>query len=415
MADIGIIGAGIAGLHLGLFLQKQGVAATLYTEKTAGQILAGRLPSVVTRLDHTRQRERALGVDHWDDPGLGVFCIHFYAGGEQPIAFRGDFAQPGSTVDMRLYCATLLRDFEERGGQVVAGAVQAADVAELSERHDLMVVSSGRGSLADLFPRLPERSPYTAPQRLLCAGIFRGIACPDPRGVSYHIAPGQGEIFESPIYGFEPGQSALLFEGIPGGAFEVLMKMRYEDGPSRFEKTVLHLLRQHAPATCARINPRRFALIEPQDLLQGAITPTVRRGYAPLGNGKFALALGDAHVVNDPILGQGANAASYAAWTLGKAIVEDIAFDEWFCHGVEQRLWEYLRDVTEWTNFMLQPPPPHVLGLLAAAARDQAVADAFVNNFNAPRRGWEMVATPEGAASFLCTFGAKTLCAVGVS
>jgi protoporphyrinogen oxidase len=31
MTHIGIIGAGIAGLHLSLFLQKHGIAATVYT------------------------------------------------------------------------------------------------------------------------------------------------------------------------------------------------------------------------------------------------------------------------------------------------------------------------------------------------------------------------------------------------
>jgi 2-polyprenyl-6-methoxyphenol hydroxylase-like FAD-dependent oxidoreductase len=32
MSNIGIIGAGIAGLHLGLLLRKYDIAATIYTE-----------------------------------------------------------------------------------------------------------------------------------------------------------------------------------------------------------------------------------------------------------------------------------------------------------------------------------------------------------------------------------------------
>ena len=53
-----------------------------------------------------------------------------------------------------------------------------------------------------------------------------------------------------------------------------------------------------------------------------AITPTARAGYIRLGNGRCVVALGDAHVVNDPIIGQGANTAVHAAWTLGAAIRE---------------------------------------------------------------------------------------------
>jgi 2-polyprenyl-6-methoxyphenol hydroxylase-like FAD-dependent oxidoreductase len=49
MTTIGIIGAGVAGLHLGLLLQKYGVAATIYAEKTPEQQLAGQLRNIVVR------------------------------------------------------------------------------------------------------------------------------------------------------------------------------------------------------------------------------------------------------------------------------------------------------------------------------------------------------------------------------
>jgi len=64
MQRIGIIGSGIAGLHLGLFLQKHGVDATLYSDRSPEQIRAGRLSNFVVRFDPTRERERALDVDH---------------------------------------------------------------------------------------------------------------------------------------------------------------------------------------------------------------------------------------------------------------------------------------------------------------------------------------------------------------
>ena len=47
MKNIGIVGSGIAGLHLGLFLQKHGVDATIYSDRSPDQIRAGRLPNLV--------------------------------------------------------------------------------------------------------------------------------------------------------------------------------------------------------------------------------------------------------------------------------------------------------------------------------------------------------------------------------
>ncbi|MEV5300666.1 hypothetical protein [Amycolatopsis methanolica] len=55
---------------------------------------------------------------------------------------------------------------------------------------------------------------------------------------------------------------------------------------------------EHHPATAERVLGD-FALTDPRDLLQGAVTPAVREDFLPLGDDRFALALGDAHVVVD--------------------------------------------------------------------------------------------------------------------
>jgi 2-polyprenyl-6-methoxyphenol hydroxylase-like FAD-dependent oxidoreductase len=404
MTDIGIVGAGIAGLHLGLLLQQRGIAATVYTDRTAAQLRAARLPALVARFGPTRERERALGVNHWDSPDFGIFAVHVSLGGPQPLAFCGELTQPAIMVDMRIYCATLLEDFAARGGRVVVGPVDADDVRRLAAAHDLVVVASGRASLTELFPRLPEHSPYHEPQRLLCAGLFHGITYADPLGVSFAISPGAGEIFDAPILSFAGRQSGLFIEAIPGGPLEAAARAPYADDPARSARTLLDAIREHAPHLFARIDPDAFALTRPLDLLQGAITPTVRRAFTRFDSG-YAVALGDVHVVNDPVLGQGANAASRAAWALGEAIGGGGPYDEAFCQQAERRLWESARAATAWTNAMLQPPPPHAVGLFVAAAREQAVADALVDTFAAPERGWEAFASPEGAAAFLARHG----------
>src|SRR5262245_4493586 len=401
MKSIGIVGSGIAGLHLGLFLQKHGVDATVYSDRSPDQIRAGRLNNLVVRFDPTRERERALGVDHWEFPDFGVFGVQMRVGIEPLIAWNGSFKQPASSVDMRIYQSTLLEDFAARGGKLAIGALESSDVASLSEQHDLMVVASGRGSLTDMFPRDPARSPYTQPQRRLTGAFYRGLDFPDPLGVIYNISPGNGEIFQAPFTTFDCRACTILIEGIPGQGFDVISHLRYEDDPNKFEATVLDLLREHAPPIYERINPTEFGVLRPLDVLQGGIVPTVRRGHAPLGNGKFALALGDVHIVNDPVIAQGANAASKCAWVLGEILLKEQRIDEVFCHDTEQRLWEAARAATEWTNATLQPPPPYAMELFAAAAYNQALADEFVDNFNAPELNWEILSSPEGAATFL--------------
>lgn len=402
MKNIGIVGSGIAGLHLGLFLQQQGVSATIYSDRSPEQIRAGRIPNFVVRFEDTLERERALDVNHWDFEDFGVFGIHMYIGGApSPIRWYGAKKRPASPVDMRIYQSTLLEDFAARGGKVVVGALQASDVTELSQKHDLMVVASGRGSLTEMFPRNAERSPYDAPQRNLTGAFYRGIDFTDPLGVIYSVSPGNGEIFKLPFTTFDRRVCSILIEAIPGQGLDIISNMRYADDPKKFEATVLELVREHAPSIYERINLKEFAVNRPQDVIQGAITPTVRKGYAPLGNGKFAMALGDVHIVFDPIIAQGANNASKCAFILGEALLEDQPLDEDFCRETEQKLWEASRAASEWTNATLQAPPPHAIEIFAAAAGNQAIADELIQNFNAPERNWEIFGSPSNAANFL--------------
>ncbi len=401
MPKIGIVGAGIAGLHLGLLLRQAGIEATIFTEHTPEQVRASRLVNVVIRSAPTRERERQLGVAHWEESGLDLTHLALHIAGERPLAFSGAFDQPAMSVDMRIYCARLLNDFTQRGGEVRYGMLQADDLTRLSEAYDLVVVATGRGALGTLFPRIAEHSPFRAPQRVVVGGLYRGVAPDTPPALDVTIVPGQGEILSFPVVSFEPGLIGIAFESIAGGAFDAVARLRYADDPRRFEETTVELLRTYAPGIHARINPDTFALSRPLDLCHAAITPTVRAGYARLDNGRYVVALGDAHVVNDPIIGQGANTAVYAAWTLGAAIRETGTYDEAFCREVERRIWAFTGPVTAGTNARLRPPAPHLLQVLLAAARDQAVADAYAWGFNHPDQFWAAMATPEGAEAFL--------------
>ena len=403
MTNIGIVGAGVAGLHLGLYLRQQGIETTIYAEKTPGQEFSSRIPALVARVGHTRERERKLGINHWDGGNSEFSHLHVYVAGEQPMGFSGTVEQPFIAVDMRIYLGRLLEDFAARGGHVVAGAVQASDLEQLSANHDLLVVASGRAGLTDVFPRLAEYSPFDRPQRWICMGLFRGIA-DAPSVCSVTFVPGEGEIFEFPIYSFEPNLRGLGFEAVPGSNFEAVGQLRYEDDPAAFNAGLLGLLREHAPQIYERVDPATFGLARPLDLLQGGVTPTVRHGYVRLNSGKYALALGDVQATNDPITGQGANKASYTAWMLGEAISGSDTFDEAFCEQIEQRIWAYTAPIVNWSNAMLQPPQPHMIELLVAAAQNQDVANAFVNFFERPQQAWDVMKSQEQTTKFLAQY-----------
>jgi len=226
MRNIGIVGSGIAGLQLGLFLQQQGMSPTIYSDRSPDQIRASRLPSLVVRFDHTLERERALGVNHWDFPDFGVFGVRTQIDLRPPIVWSGSFKRAASGVDMRIYQSTLLEDFAERGGKVIQGALHPSDVVRLSDEYDLMVIASGRGSLTEMFRRDPVRSPYDRPQRLLTAAFYRGLDFPEPLGVTQAISPGNGEIFQAPFTSFEGRVCTIMVEAIPGRAFEAIARRR---------------------------------------------------------------------------------------------------------------------------------------------------------------------------------------------
>lgn len=412
--NIGIFGAGISGLHLALRLQQAGVDTTLYSAKTPEQMSGGGPANFVARFGRVRARERALGVaHHWNLPGWEIDALRMTLGADASLAMAADLIQPGSAVDFRLYLPRLLADYQDRGGAVVIGPIEAADVHRRANAHDLLVVASGSKSISELFPRDPDRSVHTQPQRRICAGLYRGVANAPTPGADYHIVPGVGEIFTYPFYSITGKVNLVGFEALPGGAFDHLVIVDRHQDQAGFERAVLDTLATHAPHLRARISDRDFGLARPIDALQGAVTPVVRHGWASLGGGRYAIAVGDAWVVNDPLTGQGANLGSHCAFQLADAILADAPFDERFCQAAEAKMWFQAAAVTGWTTLFLAPPPPYLQQLLGAAAMDERVAHAFLNNFNDPPAMWNAIASPDRAAAFLARVRGESLAQAG--
>ncbi|MFJ6748171.1 MULTISPECIES: styrene monooxygenase/indole monooxygenase family protein [unclassified Streptomyces] len=401
--SIGIVGTGISGLHLALRLQQFGIEATLYTAQEPDGIRQGPPLNFVTRFDSTREREKALGITEWASSAYDNASMQMHIEGPGGLSFGGRLPRPASSVDFRMYLASLLEEYGKRGGKVVHRAVaDRTQLTELGAGHSLLVVAAGRGALMETFPRVPARSPYVSAPRQLAGGLFHGVRPSDPPGMTMHMVPGAGEIHAPAYHSFGGRLSAVLIEALPDGPFSAVTGGDYRGDSDRFAKDVLALITRHAPALRERVDEREFALARPVDMLQGAVLPVVRSGWAELSDGTFALAIGDAWIANDPLTAQGANLGSKVAFQLADALrARGGAYGEQFCRVVSERMWATARPVVDWTNMFIGEPPPQMGALLAAAAADQRVADAFIANLDRPDDMWHSICRPENTDEFI--------------
>lgn len=401
MSRVAIIGSGISGTMLALRLQQLGVESTLYAERSPEAMRAGRLPNTVGRWHHSLSREAALGINHWDGDGATVHRVHLRAGPPLSVSFLAELDSPLQATDFRVLLPRWIEDYAGRGGKVVVTGVPG-DVAELDRLaggHDVAVVAVGRGSVPELFPVDPSRSPYGEPQRFVLAGLFEGLALPEPFGVSFNIAPGVGEIFQMPLITDSGLGTNILIDAVPGGPLSDLARGPVEGGA--FVPRLIEALRLHAPAIAERVDPHTFRLRGPLDYIQGALTPAVRQAHAVLPSGTLALAIGDAWITNDPLAAQGANLGSHCAWVAAEALAGGGPFDAQFGAKVEEAMWEFAGPVTAFSNALLQPPPPHVIKMITAAGSNQIVANAFASGFADPVRTAALLANPGAVEEFL--------------
>jgi 2-polyprenyl-6-methoxyphenol hydroxylase-like FAD-dependent oxidoreductase len=392
---IGIVGAGIAGLHLALYLQKHGVDATLITDRAPEDYRNIRLLNTVAHHHVTIAREDYLGVNHWKDP-KDHYHYHDHAFNfPEPIKFRGYFSKASRAVDYRIYLPALMEDFQRRGGKIEYRRIEEGDIGPLVARFDLLVVAAGKGPLGQLFAYRPEQTPYSQPQRRLCVGLYTGVRQPDPMNVTLSVSPGHGKMIVIPTITFGGVANALLMENVPGGDMEELATISYDKDRQHFLRVLLDKLEKHHPTTYDRIDTARFDLAQPTDLLQGGIVPTVRNTVVEFDGGKCALALGDVHSVVDPMMGQGANVASYAAFVVGEEIVNSDVLDARFCEKVDLKRQDRVLAASRWTNLMLQPPSEALGMLIGAMSQNRALADEFTENFNYPDYQWDRISSPE--------------------
>jgi hypothetical protein len=400
-----IVGAGQSGLQLAHGLLQNGYQVTLMSARTADEIRHGRVMSTQAMFDAALQHERDLGINFWEAEGPHFDGIGFsLAGPDGSLAldWAGRLDTYAQSVDQRVKMSGWMEVFEQRGGKVIIHGVTVSDLDRLVPRYDLTIVAAGKGELVQLFGRNPSHSPYTAPQRALSVAYVRGLARRPERGdlatVNFNLVPGVGELFIMPALTTSGPCDILFFEGIPDGPLDCFTGVRR---PEDHLRLTLQLMEKFVPWEYKRAGG--VELTDWGGTLSGGYAPVVRFPVGSLPSGGIVLGMADVVVANDPITGQGSNNASKcAAIYLDKIIARgDGQYDEAFMRDTFGSFWDYAQYPTTWTNAMLQPPPPHAVQVLGAAAGHQQVADRFANGFNDPRDFFTWFMDPAKTASYL--------------
>ncbi|WP_455922578.1 styrene monooxygenase/indole monooxygenase family protein [Pseudomonas putida] len=388
MRRIAIVGAGQAGLQLGLGLLAQGYHVTLTTNRTGEQIRTGKVMSSQCMFNTALQTERDLGLNFWEQhcpavEGISLTVPHPQQPGERLFSWSSRLERYAQSVDQRLKMPAWMDEFVKRGGELVIADVGIAELETLTLSHDLVLLAAGKGEVVNQFEKDPQRSAFSQPQRALALTYVKGMTPASPFSrVAFNLIPGVGEYFVFPALTTSGPCEIMVFEGIPGGPMDCWHDIKT---PEAHLAKSLEIVRQYLPWEAERC--QHLTLTDDNGFLSGRFTPMVRKPVLTLPSGRTVLGMADALVVNDPITGQGANNAAKCSKVYLQAILDQgaRAFDpQWMAQTFEQ-YWGYARHVVQWTNTLLTPPPEYLLGLLGEASQSQPLAAAIVNGFDDPR------------------------------
>ena len=412
MRKIAIVGAGQAGMVLAFGLLKEGYEVTVFEGRPADEIEKGPILSTAMVFDRQLNVERRLGLHEWE--GKAPVCNGMHAtlrlpNGEIVLQIQGGLDETCQGVDARLKTSTWMRRFEEQGGRIVHQAINRPALEQMADAFDLVAVSTGKGSLGEVFEIDRERTLFDSPPRRLGAVILKGVR--EWEEIPYTTLKFQffiqaGEFFSIPFYSHAGPCRAVVFEAIPGGPMDVWGGV---DSADKTLATALRLLRECSPQDWP--NYRSAELVDERSWLRGAITPVVREPVGRLRTGRAVMALGDVAVLNDPIGGTGANDAVRQADWMTRAILErgGRPFDEtWMRETFDAYYHERGRYTMEFTRLMTGPMTEPFWKVLQAAAQSPGVAHTFTNMFNDIKEslGWM---TDMRAADAVCAANAHEL------
>jgi len=145
MRSISIIGAGQAGLQLGIGLLKLGYKVSIYTRQTAQEVLNGFILSSPSMFHSALQNERNLGLNFWDkicpENKTVTYTLSKSTKPEITINWRGKTSQFYQAIDQRLKFSRWMEAFTQLGGQLIVQIVEAQDLNHIIQHQDLTIVS----------------------------------------------------------------------------------------------------------------------------------------------------------------------------------------------------------------------------------------------------------------------------------
>ncbi len=404
MKKITIVGGGQAGFQLALGLLKKGYQIRVVQNRTADEIEKGKVLSSQCMFGESIQHERDLGIDFWTEycppvEGISFSVPHPEKPGEKVIDWTGRLERNAYSVDQRVKIPGWMAEFERLGGKLVIKEAGISDMELYAREDDLVIVASGKGEIGRIFERDAAKSPYDKPQRALALTYVHGMTPrPEHSAVNFNLIPGVGEYFVFPALTTSGACDIMVFEGVPGGPMDCWGDVKT---PAQHMEKSMWLLDTFLPWEAERC--RKVELTDDNGILAGRFPPTVRHPVATLPSGAKVLGLGDAVCLNDPITGQGSNNAAKAAKVYYDRILAhgDRPFDAAWMQGTFDAYWDYAQWVVNWTNMMLQPPPPFILEIMGTACVEPRLAHRMANGFDDPRDFFPWFADPDAARSYL--------------
>lgn len=412
MRKIAIIGAGESGAQLALGLQREGYAVTLFSDRSAAQIRTGKVLSsqcmFATALAAEAQLSSAL-TNVYDGAAVpGINAIRMRVEGEHgmdAIEWEAPLEGSARSVDQRIKSAAWIEAFIAGGGDFRIKNVTPRMLEELSRNYELVIVSTGKGEIGQIFPKDRSKSPFDRPQRVLALNY---VSLDTPGGgqaeqlsdsIRMSAVPGVGEFFTFPGLTVSGPCQMMVFEGVVGGPMD-----RWADvgSPEEQLSRSLEILAEHFPHEAK--NFAGATLTDDGATLLGRITPTVRSAVGELGNGNVVFGLGDAVLLNDPLTGQGSNNATLASRYYLDSIVRrgQQPFDRQWMERTFDEFWRgWGQWAVAWTNDMLKPRRDHQRSVLAEAAEHPALAASIAGGFDDPRTFYPWWFDPTAAAEFV--------------
>ena len=181
MRKIMIVGAGQAGLQLGISLLQRGYRVSITSNRTPEDLRTGKVLSSQCMFHDSLQLERDRGLNFWEPDcppveGISFTVPHPELPGEKAMAWSHRLDHKAQSVDQRVKVPGWMAEFSRLGGELLMHEAGMDDLERWTQDHDLVIVAAGKGAIAQMFQRDASRSPYDKPQRALALTYVHGMA-----------------------------------------------------------------------------------------------------------------------------------------------------------------------------------------------------------------------------------------------